>query len=232
VDYQGFSGRFRLAQRLKQGERSRANPSWGAAPYSLNGWTADAGVGFATDQSLWIITTPLPGTRGFLRVARNPWVPVCCQGAPMGSACWCGPDGAGSKRPAWQNRNICESDVVGSGLVFADLPKTRSARRLAEGTPWVPGWCHEPMGPPACSRGGSPCLCGPGATRADTHLTEPQRLVDHHIAFVGASHGSLVGAMNPWVPLLVVVHSPRGVLVCAVQTGGTRHLVCQVGNAL
>jgi len=35
VDYQGFSGRFRLAQRLKQGERSRANPSWGAAPISI-----------------------------------------------------------------------------------------------------------------------------------------------------------------------------------------------------
>jgi hypothetical protein len=36
----------------------------------------DAGVGFPTSQAvkhgLWIITTPLPGTRGFLRVARNP----------------------------------------------------------------------------------------------------------------------------------------------------------------
>lgn len=46
----------------------------------------------------------LPGARRLLFAA---------QGAPMGRSLLCGPDGAGSKCPAWQNRNICGKYLPG-----------------------------------------------------------------------------------------------------------------------
>src|ERR1039458_2735486 len=122
----------------------------------------DAGGGFPTGQGLRIITTPSPGTQG---------VPPCCQ-EPMGpcllpghshggGSCWCGPDGAGSNAPPGRTATPCGSDVVGSGVGFADFPRGRRPDRnvaLAEephgslaGTrnPWVPLLAPE-EGVPLC----------------------------------------------------------------------------------
>jgi hypothetical protein len=101
--------------------------------------------------------------------------PCCCQGTPMGE--W--PVGAvqtgrvamprlGEPQHLWiehARRRVRRS------FPSARQPSTArgSARRLCRGTRWVPGWCQEPMGPPACCRTpeGESLLCGPGAAGTD-----------------------------------------------------------------
>ena len=128
---------------------------------------------------------------------------------------------------------------------------------LAEESRGVPLCCQGPMKVPVCCQGtpkGSPCWCGPdgagsnvppGRTATLVDRTCPAsgspavplgpgdqvQPVDHHVAVAEEPDGSLAGARNPWVPLLVVA-LPRGSPCLRPRQSGTRHPVCQDDKTL
>ena len=96
----------------------------------MDGWTTDAGVEFATDQ-----TRSVDHHVALAEESRG--VPPYCQepegscllprALPWGRSLLCGPDGAGSKCPAWQNRNTCGKYLPGLAWSWLCAAVTRPA---------------------------------------------------------------------------------------------------------